>query len=86
MKKEYDFSQLKPANKKVKNLDNAKVVRTLRIDARVLTWLAKEAELKGIPYQTLINSILTEAMKTPEKERLRKIIREVVKEELRKAS
>jgi predicted DNA binding CopG/RHH family protein len=84
MKKEYDFSKLKSAKKKVLSLKGSKVVRTVRLDARVLAWLSIESDRKGIPYQTLINSILTEAMLS-DSEGLEKKVRAIVREELKKA-
>ena len=38
-------------------------VIAIRLDAKVLSWLRKTAEKKGLPYQTLVNEILAEEMK-----------------------
>jgi len=84
MKKEYDFEKLKPAKKRIASLKDVKVVRTIRLDTRVLAWLSHEADKRGMPYQTLINSILTEAM-SAEENQLEKKVRAIVREELKKA-
>jgi predicted DNA binding CopG/RHH family protein len=34
----------------------------IRLNAKVLGWLRKTAEKKGLPYQSLINEILADAM------------------------
>jgi predicted DNA binding CopG/RHH family protein len=34
----------------------------IRLDAKVLGWLRKTAEKKGLPYQLLIDEILADAM------------------------
>ena len=39
---------------------NAKVQKTVRLDLDVLSWLMREGERRGIPYQTLLNSLLKE--------------------------
>jgi predicted DNA binding CopG/RHH family protein len=61
MKKEYNFSKAKvhkgpivPASKKLQ--------KTIRLDEDVLDWLIQESTKRGIPYQTLLNSILKNAM------------------------
>jgi uncharacterized protein (DUF4415 family) len=61
MKKEYNLSKAKvhkgpilPAGKKMQ--------KTIRLDEDVLDWLMKEGAKRGIPYQTLLNSILKNAM------------------------
>lgn len=59
MKKEYDLKKLKkrPGTVKV-DKDAAKVPTSIRLDGSVLAQLKSEAERFGIPYQTLIGSIL----------------------------
>ena len=37
---------------------STKIAVTSRLDADVLSWLREQADKKGIPYQTLMNSIL----------------------------
>jgi uncharacterized protein (DUF4415 family) len=36
---------------------------TIRLDAKILGWLRKTAEKKGLPYQSLINEILAGEMR-----------------------
>jgi uncharacterized protein (DUF4415 family) len=61
-----------------KSSPNTKIAVTSRLDADVLSWLREQADKKGIPYQTLMNSILKEAMQNPRDsdEHIRKIVRE----------
>jgi predicted DNA binding CopG/RHH family protein len=59
MKKEYDLSKMKRRPGKVKVYPEAlKSAISLRIDSGDLGELKKEACRMGIPYQTLIGSIL----------------------------
>jgi predicted DNA binding CopG/RHH family protein len=59
MKKEYNLSKLKKRPGKVKtDLDAAKTPISIRLDGGVLADLRSEAERLGIPYQTLISSVL----------------------------
>ncbi len=59
MKKEYDLKKLKRRPGKVKSdADAAKVPISIRLDGGVLSTLKTEAERLGIPYQTLIGSLL----------------------------
>ena len=59
MKKEYDLKKLKRRPGKVKSdVDAAKVPISIRLDGGVLSTLKTEAERLGIPYQTLIGSLL----------------------------
>lgn len=59
MKKEYDLKKLKkrPGKPKV-DKDATKIPVSLRLDGIVLAQIKTEAERLGIPYQTLISSIL----------------------------
>lgn len=59
MKKEYDFSKAKKRSDRVK-IDSqvAKIPTSIRLDGSILAWYKTEAERHGIPYQTLICSIL----------------------------
>jgi predicted DNA binding CopG/RHH family protein len=59
MKKEYDLKKLKkrPGTLKV-DPEAAKIATSLRLDGAVVAELKTEAERVGIPYQTLISSIL----------------------------
>jgi uncharacterized protein (DUF4415 family) len=43
--------------------DEPRKLIAIRLDAKVLSWLRKTAEKKGLPYQTLVNEILAEEMK-----------------------
>ena len=59
MKKEYDLKSMKRRPGKAKAYpEAAKVATNIRLDAVVVNDLKDEAERMGIPYQTLINSIL----------------------------
>ena len=59
MKKEYDLKKLKKRPGKVKVAKDAvKVPVSLRLDGSVLAAIKTEAERVGVPYQTLIGSIL----------------------------
>ena len=43
--------------------DEPRKLIAIRFDAKVLGWLRKTAEKKGLPYQSLVNEILTEEMR-----------------------
>jgi len=43
--------------------DEPRRLIAIRLDAKVLTWLRKTAEKKGLPYQSLVNGILAEEMR-----------------------
>jgi predicted DNA binding CopG/RHH family protein len=59
MKKEYDFSKMKKRPGKTLVVPDAgKLPVSLRLDYRIISKLKDEAERMGLPYQTLINSIL----------------------------
>ncbi|MBN1571273.1 MAG: hypothetical protein JXA73_25790 [Acidobacteria bacterium] len=59
MKKEYDLGKLRKRSGKVKvDPDAAKTPISIRLDGAVLADLRSEAERLGIPYQTLISSVL----------------------------
>ena len=59
MKKEYDLRKMKRRPGPVKVIpEAAKVAINIRLDAIVVCDIRDEAERMGIPYQTLINSIL----------------------------
>ena len=59
MKKEYDLKALKRRPGKVKvDPDAAKIPISLRLDGSVLGYFKTEAERLGMPYQTLVSSIL----------------------------
>jgi uncharacterized protein (DUF4415 family) len=80
MKKEFNFKKAKKVGSKFKDAD-IKVAITTRIDPDVVIWLREESEKRGIPYQTLINSLLKQAMNAESND---DHIRKIVKEELGK--
>jgi predicted DNA binding CopG/RHH family protein len=59
MRDEYDFTKMKKRPGKVRVIpDASKVPLSIRLEAATLTKLRIEAERLGIPYQTLLNSVL----------------------------
>ena len=59
MKKEYDFSKAKKRSDRIKiDTSDAKIPTSIRLDGSILAWFKTEAERQGIPYQTLISSVL----------------------------
>ena len=84
MKKEYDFS----AGERGKFFREKKVQKTLRLDADVLKYYQALSARKHVPYQTLINLTLREAMSNPagslDLRVLRKEIRSAVQSALQK--
>jgi predicted DNA binding CopG/RHH family protein len=58
MKAEYNLKNMKKRPKKAADPDALKTSIHLRLDAIVVGDIKVEAERMGIPYQTLINSIL----------------------------
>ncbi len=58
MKKEYDFSE----GERGKFFRENKVQKTLRLDADILEYFQAMSTHRRIPYQTLINNALREAM------------------------
>jgi uncharacterized protein (DUF4415 family) len=43
--------------------DEPRKLIAIRLDAKVLSWLRKTAEKKGLPYQSLVNQILAGEMR-----------------------
>ena len=43
--------------------DEPRKLIAIRLDAKVLSWLRKTAEKKGLPYQSLVNEILAGEMR-----------------------
>jgi uncharacterized protein (DUF4415 family) len=82
MKKDYDLKSMKPKRRGALIPKGSKIMKTLRLDADILGWLMQEADSKSMGYQTLINTLLREAM---QREPLREEIRKIVREELKKA-
>lgn len=59
MKKEYDFKKMKKRPGPVKVYpEAASLPISIRIDTMTMARLKDEAERMGLPYQTLINSVL----------------------------
>ncbi|MFP5491812.1 MAG: hypothetical protein ACLGG0_09930 [Bacteriovoracia bacterium] len=59
MRDEYDFTKMKKRPGKVKVIPEAsKIPISLRLEAATIVALKDEAERLGIPYQTLIGSVL----------------------------
>ena len=84
MKREYDFSKAKRGP--VVNVPKGKTRITIRLDDDVLAWFQKQVdEAGGGNYQTLINSALRRYVEHAE-ESIEKIVRRVIREELRRAS
>jgi uncharacterized protein (DUF4415 family) len=88
MKKEYDLRKMKVKKRGAVVSKSAKVMKTVRLDADVLSWLVAEAGERGIGYQTLLNSTLRDAMKGGKSapKLLRDEIRQIVREEVKRAS
>lgn len=81
MKDEYDFSKAKRGA--VVPAPNGKSRITIRLDDEVLDWFRQAVhDQGGGNYQTLINSALREYVQN-QKEPLEKILRRVIREELR---
>jgi len=82
MKKQYDFSKGKRGA--VVSAGRGKTRITIRLDDEVLNWFRREVhEAGGGNYQTLINKALREYIKK-RPESLEKVVRRVVREEVRK--
>jgi uncharacterized protein (DUF4415 family) len=59
MKEEYDLTKLKRRPGPTKyDREAAKIQVNIRLDGCVVAWFKDEAERSGIPYQTLIGSVL----------------------------
>jgi uncharacterized protein (DUF4415 family) len=86
MKKEYDLKKLKRGRRGPLASPDAKVLKTLRLDPEVLGWFREQGDKQGIPYQTLMNATLRQAMQSSSRN-LSEEIRQIIREELdRKAS
>jgi len=75
MKKEYDFSKATVHRGPLLAAKGSKIQKTFRLDESVYYWLIEEGKKQGIPYQTLMNSILKRSMSEnlTLEERVRKI-------------
>ena len=58
MRKEYDFAHMKKAEPRY--LRRTKAAVTMRLDANVITYFRSLANDIGMPYQSLINYVLSE--------------------------
>lgn len=84
MKHEYDFSKAKRGP--VFRVPKGKTRITIRLDDDVLAWFRKQVdEAGGGNYQTLINAALRSHIERVE-EPIEKILRRVIREEIRRAS
>ena len=83
-KKDYDFSRAKRGP--VVPVPPGKTRITIRLDNEILDWFKKQVhEAGGGNYQTLINAALREYI-SARTEPLEKVIRRVIREELKRAS
>ncbi len=84
MKREYDFSKAKRGP--VVRVPKGKTRITIRLDDDVLAWFRKQVdEAGGGNYQTLINAALRSHIERAE-EPIEKILRRVIRQEIRRAS
>lgn len=85
MKKEYDLKKLKPVKRgPLVSKKTAKISKTIRLDFAVVEWLVVEADKRGVKYQSLINSLLKEAMIAGGAVLTKDQVRQIVREELKK--
>lgn len=88
MKSEYDFSSAKRGP--VVRVPKGKSRITIRLDEDILAWFRKQVdEAGGGNYQTAINAVLRshiERAEAPTGEPIEKILRRVIREEIRRAS
>ncbi|MGH9445484.1 MAG: BrnA antitoxin family protein [Terriglobia bacterium] len=84
MKHEYDFSKAKRGP--VVRVPKGKTRITIRLDDNVLAWFRKQVDgAGGGNYQTLINAALRSHIERVE-EPIEKVLRRVIREEIRRAS
>ena len=84
MKANYDFSEAKRGS--VIPAKSNKVRITIRIDRDIVAWFKKTVEEKGTGnYQSMLNDALRKHIKQKDQP-LEKLLRKVVRDELRKAS
>lgn len=79
MKKEYDFSKGKVNKKPLADPKATRVLTSIRLDGTVFQWFMAESERTGVPYQTLINSYLKQAIETPSPKELDERLQSVEK-------
>jgi uncharacterized protein (DUF4415 family) len=84
MKHEYDFRKAKRGA--VVSVPKGKTRITIRLDDEILAWFRDQVERAGGGnYQTVINEVLRQHIQSVE-EPLEKILRRVIREEIRRAS
>ncbi len=84
MKRQYDFSKAKRGA--VVPAEAGKTRITIRLDTDLLDWFREQVKKAGGGnYQTMINAALREYMEK-QTEPLEKVLRRVVREELKRAS
>jgi uncharacterized protein (DUF4415 family) len=86
MKKEYDFSKGKINKKPLADPKTSRVLTSIRLDGTVFQWFMSESERTGIPYQTLINSYLKQAIETPSPKELDERLQSVEKAVFKKTA
>jgi hypothetical protein len=60
------------------------VIKTIRLDVDLIGWLINEADRLGVKYQTLINSLIRQAMQSGGMILTADKVREIVRDELQK--
>ncbi len=84
MKREYDFSKAKRGA--VVAVPRGKTRITIRLDNEILAWFREQVDRAGGGnYQTIINEVLRQHIRDAHLP-LEKIIRRVIRDELRRAS
>ena len=84
MKREYDFSKAKRGA--VVPTERGKTRITIRLDTDVLDWFREQVDKAGGGnYQTMINTALRQYVEN-QTEPIEKVLRRVVREELKRAS
>ena len=84
MKREYDFGKAKRGA--VVSVPKGKTRITIRLDDEILAWFRDQVERAGGGnYHTVINEVLRQHIQSV-REPLEKILRRVIREEIRRAS
>jgi uncharacterized protein (DUF4415 family) len=84
MKREYDFGKAKRGA--VVSVPKGKTRITIRLDDEILAWFRDQVDRAGGGnYQTVINEVLRQHIQSVQ-EPLEKILRRVIREEIRRAS
>jgi uncharacterized protein (DUF4415 family) len=85
VKREYDFSKAKRGP--VAEVPKGKTRITIRLNNDVLAWFRGQAEeAGGGSYQSLINAVLQKHIVEQAEEPIEKVLRRVIREEIRRAS